>query len=116
MNKKACSIFRKIAAGMPPVNYPEKVRVTGAEILAANPGAVNENGEPIFNDMYYHVILNRPRNHYKAMKKIYSESGLDAVKKYFKDVMTLHKEATQATIDMDLSLMDRIENAKPFGI
>lgn len=81
-DKKVLSKLRDIASKLPQIQIPQKVRVYGQMLLEKNNDAKDAQGNPIDAKKYYHVTVPVLKNHYKQMKRLFEEGGVDKVNEY----------------------------------
>lgn len=83
--KKEKRVIARRARLLPEMEFSNKfdrVRTSGAKILASNPDAKDGNGKPISASQVYLVPVRRRVNHFKEMKRAFEQGGMDAVDRY----------------------------------
>lgn len=81
-DKKILKQLRELSSKLPTVTTQQKRLVTGEHIMRYKPNAKDAEGNAIQSDKAYHVVVPVPKNHYKAMKLLFTQGGYDLVNKY----------------------------------
>jgi len=85
--KKLLKKLRQAASKLPPASRAALILKSGKEILEQNPLAKDKDGNEISASKTYMVKAPMPVNHYRAMKKLNSQYGIEHAAGYFKGVM-----------------------------
>lgn len=85
MSKAILHKLKKMSMDLPPSFRYELRRDTGANILARNPKA-QIDGKPLDPKQHYQVKVATPVNHYRTMKKLFAEKGIQQVEEYVKSI------------------------------
>lgn len=101
MNKAILKTIRRIASQLPPCTVEEKVP---GHILILE-GIHEVEGERVVPNMYY--MTNRVVNHYRQMKGIYKQFGLQATKDYIANVVGLNGDAMKSQMAVDMAMLER---------
>lgn len=99
-DKKILKQLRDIAGKLPVVTEQKKTLVSGEHILRYKPNAKDGEGQKIQADKAYHVVVPIPKNHYRTMKKLFTDGGNTLVNDYIRQIneMTLGNKELMQTV------------------